>query len=149
MLQKKIIFIKIWFCLRKSLVYSEMQDYKWKVSKWCLCVWIEWQTGERLVELRAHTQQITALTAYTCTNAEKTLSALITASSDRMMCVSLYVYKMCMCICICVYVYKRCVCVYLQYIHVCMYTCTVCTSDKNIYTPFICMILQWSVMCNP
>ncbi|KAM9450847.1 WD repeat-containing protein 41 isoform 1-T3 [Clarias gariepinus] len=44
------------------------------------------ETGERLVELRAHTQQITALTAYTCTNAEKTLSALITASSDRMMC---------------------------------------------------------------
>ncbi|KAF7696860.1 WD repeat-containing protein 41 [Silurus meridionalis] len=44
------------------------------------------ETGERLVELRAHTQQITTLTAYTFTSTEKSLTVLITASSDRMMC---------------------------------------------------------------
>ncbi|XP_041816156.1 WD repeat-containing protein 41 [Chelmon rostratus] len=38
------------------------------------------ETGERLQELRGHSQQITAITTFTCSNG---LTSLITASSDR------------------------------------------------------------------
>uniref|UniRef100_A0A8C8I6E1 WD repeat domain 41 n=1 Tax=Oncorhynchus tshawytscha TaxID=74940 RepID=A0A8C8I6E1_ONCTS len=41
------------------------------------------ETGERLLELRGHSQQITAMTAYTHTSGENTHTSLITASSDR------------------------------------------------------------------
>lgn len=41
------------------------------------------ETGERLLELRGHSQQITAMTAYSCTSGETTHTCLITASSDR------------------------------------------------------------------
>ncbi|KAK1803593.1 hypothetical protein P4O66_021009 [Electrophorus voltai] len=41
------------------------------------------ETGERLVELRGHTQQITAMTTYTFIKGERPHTALITASSDR------------------------------------------------------------------
>ncbi|XP_062868274.1 WD repeat-containing protein 41 isoform X2 [Trichomycterus rosablanca] len=44
------------------------------------------ETGERLVELQGHTQQITAVTAYKFTKDEKPHTVLITASSDRMLC---------------------------------------------------------------
>ncbi|XP_066502701.1 WD repeat-containing protein 41 isoform X2 [Hoplias malabaricus] len=41
------------------------------------------ETGERLVELRGHTQQITAMISYTFSKGGKIHPALITASSDR------------------------------------------------------------------
>lgn len=41
------------------------------------------ETGERLLELRGHTQQITAMVAYTITQDDITHTSLITASSDR------------------------------------------------------------------
>ncbi|XP_071008622.1 WD repeat-containing protein 41 isoform X1 [Oncorhynchus clarkii lewisi] len=41
------------------------------------------ETGERLLELRGHSQQITAMTAYTHTSGENKHTSLITASSDR------------------------------------------------------------------
>uniref|UniRef100_A0AAR2J454 WD repeat domain 41 n=1 Tax=Pygocentrus nattereri TaxID=42514 RepID=A0AAR2J454_PYGNA len=41
------------------------------------------ETGERLVELRGHTQQITAMTSYTFIRGGKPHTGLITASSDR------------------------------------------------------------------
>uniref|UniRef100_A0A3P8XML5 WD repeat domain 41 n=1 Tax=Esox lucius TaxID=8010 RepID=A0A3P8XML5_ESOLU len=41
------------------------------------------ETGERLLELRGHSQQITAMTAYTHAVGEDTHTSLITASSDR------------------------------------------------------------------
>ncbi|KAG9266006.1 WD repeat-containing protein 41 [Astyanax mexicanus] len=41
------------------------------------------QTGERLVELRGHTQQITAMISYTFIKGGKAHTALLTASSDR------------------------------------------------------------------
>ncbi|CAB1318707.1 unnamed protein product [Coregonus sp. 'balchen'] len=47
------------------------------------------ETGERLLELRGHSQQITAMTAYTHTSGENTHTSLITASSDRTLSVSL------------------------------------------------------------
>lgn len=46
------------------------------------------QTGERLQELRGHSQQITAMTTFTCRGALTTHTALITASSDRSLSVS-------------------------------------------------------------
>uniref|UniRef100_A0A4W5JSX5 WD repeat domain 41 n=1 Tax=Hucho hucho TaxID=62062 RepID=A0A4W5JSX5_9TELE len=46
------------------------------------------ETGERLLELRGHSQQITAMTAYTHTSGENTHTSLITASSDRTLSVS-------------------------------------------------------------
>uniref|UniRef100_A0A4W4HUB4 WD repeat domain 41 n=1 Tax=Electrophorus electricus TaxID=8005 RepID=A0A4W4HUB4_ELEEL len=51
-------------------------------SVWVFCVTL-FQTGERLVELRGHTQQITAMTTYTFIKGERPHTALITASSDR------------------------------------------------------------------
>ncbi|KAG9353718.1 hypothetical protein JZ751_011840 [Albula glossodonta] len=41
------------------------------------------QTGERLQELRGHSQQITAMTAYSWPSGDSTHTSLITASSDR------------------------------------------------------------------
>ncbi|XP_056302265.1 WD repeat-containing protein 41 [Danio aesculapii] len=41
------------------------------------------ETGDCLLELRGHTQQITAMTSYTFIRGENTHTALITASSDR------------------------------------------------------------------
>ncbi|KAK9532279.1 hypothetical protein VZT92_009671 [Zoarces viviparus] len=41
------------------------------------------ETGERLQELRGHSQQITAITTFTCNNGATSHSSLITASSDR------------------------------------------------------------------
>ncbi|XP_062397450.1 WD repeat-containing protein 41 [Sardina pilchardus] len=41
------------------------------------------ETGERLLELRGHTQQITAMVTYTISQEEATHTFLITASSDR------------------------------------------------------------------
>lgn len=41
------------------------------------------ETGERLQELRGHSQQITAITTFTCNNEVTTHTSLITASSDR------------------------------------------------------------------
>ncbi|XP_068429517.1 WD repeat-containing protein 41 [Clinocottus analis] len=41
------------------------------------------QTGERLQELRGHSQQITAITTFTCRNGPTSHTSLITASSDR------------------------------------------------------------------
>ncbi|XP_076835448.1 WD repeat-containing protein 41 isoform X2 [Brachyhypopomus gauderio] len=41
------------------------------------------ETGERLVELRGHTQQITAMTTYAFIKGGRSHSAIITASSDR------------------------------------------------------------------
>ncbi|KAF7643620.1 hypothetical protein LDENG_00236280 [Lucifuga dentata] len=41
------------------------------------------ETGERLQELRGHSQQITAITTFTCDNGDATHTSLITASSDR------------------------------------------------------------------
>ncbi|KAG7477035.1 hypothetical protein MATL_G00089070 [Megalops atlanticus] len=41
------------------------------------------QTGERLQELRGHSQQVTAMTAYSWSSGSATHTALITASSDR------------------------------------------------------------------
>ncbi|XP_046873928.1 WD repeat-containing protein 41 isoform X1 [Hypomesus transpacificus] len=41
------------------------------------------ETGERLLELRGHSQQITAMTAYSCARGDTTHTCLITASSDR------------------------------------------------------------------
>ncbi|KAM7392477.1 hypothetical protein PAMA_007544 [Pampus argenteus] len=41
------------------------------------------QTGERLQELRGHSQQITAITTFTCNNGLLSHTWLITASSDR------------------------------------------------------------------
>uniref|UniRef100_A0AAR2LF48 WD repeat domain 41 n=1 Tax=Pygocentrus nattereri TaxID=42514 RepID=A0AAR2LF48_PYGNA len=46
------------------------------------------ETGERLVELRGHTQQITAMTSYTFIRGGKPHTGLITASSDRTLSVS-------------------------------------------------------------
>uniref|UniRef100_A0A674B583 WD repeat domain 41 n=1 Tax=Salmo trutta TaxID=8032 RepID=A0A674B583_SALTR len=50
------------------------------------------ETGERLLELRGHSQQITAMTAYTHTSGENTHTSLITASSDRTLSVSLHTH---------------------------------------------------------
>ncbi|KAM6900870.1 WD repeat-containing protein 41 [Lycodopsis pacificus] len=41
------------------------------------------ETGERLQELRGHSQQITAITTFTCNNGATSHTSLITASSDR------------------------------------------------------------------
>lgn len=41
------------------------------------------ETGERLLELRGHSQQITAITTFTYNNGLKSHTSLITASSDR------------------------------------------------------------------
>ncbi|KAM4528142.1 WD repeat-containing protein 41 [Odontesthes bonariensis] len=41
------------------------------------------ETGERLQELRGHSQQITAITTFTCSNEVTSHTSLITASSDR------------------------------------------------------------------
>lgn len=41
------------------------------------------ETGEKLQELRGHSQQITAITTFRCNNALTTQTLLITASSDR------------------------------------------------------------------
>ncbi|XP_028274394.1 WD repeat-containing protein 41 [Parambassis ranga] len=41
------------------------------------------ETGERLQELRGHSQQITAITTFTCNNEVTSHTSLITASSDR------------------------------------------------------------------
>lgn len=41
------------------------------------------ETGEKLQELRGHSQQITAITTFKCSNALTTTTLLITASSDR------------------------------------------------------------------
>uniref|UniRef100_A0A4W6DC66 Uncharacterized protein n=1 Tax=Lates calcarifer TaxID=8187 RepID=A0A4W6DC66_LATCA len=41
------------------------------------------ETGERLQELRGHSQQITAITTLTCNNGLMSHTSLITASSDR------------------------------------------------------------------
>ncbi|XP_071372624.1 WD repeat-containing protein 41 [Centroberyx affinis] len=41
------------------------------------------ETGEKLLELRGHSQQITAITTFTCTNGDTLHTSLITASSDR------------------------------------------------------------------
>ncbi|XP_073334825.1 WD repeat-containing protein 41 [Pagrus major] len=41
------------------------------------------ETGERLQELRGHSQQITAMTTFTCDNGLTSHTSLITASSDR------------------------------------------------------------------
>ncbi|KAM6985613.1 WD repeat-containing protein 41 [Aplochiton taeniatus] len=41
------------------------------------------ETGERLLELRGHSQQITAMATYVCNNRGTTHTSLITASSDR------------------------------------------------------------------
>lgn len=41
------------------------------------------ETGERLQELRGHSQQITAITTFTCNNEVMSHTSLITASSDR------------------------------------------------------------------
>ncbi|KAM6902816.1 WD repeat-containing protein 41 [Xenentodon cancila] len=41
------------------------------------------ETGERLQELRGHSQQITAITTFTCSNEVTSYMSLITASSDR------------------------------------------------------------------
>uniref|UniRef100_A0A8C9YS74 WD repeat domain 41 n=1 Tax=Sander lucioperca TaxID=283035 RepID=A0A8C9YS74_SANLU len=41
------------------------------------------ETGERLQELRGHSQQITAITTFTCNNGLTSHTSLITASSDR------------------------------------------------------------------
>ncbi|XP_070780922.1 WD repeat-containing protein 41 [Enoplosus armatus] len=41
------------------------------------------ETGERLQELRGHSQQITAITTFTCNNGLMSHTSLITASSDR------------------------------------------------------------------
>ncbi|AWP00684.1 putative WD repeat-containing protein 41 isoform 3 [Scophthalmus maximus] len=41
------------------------------------------ETGERLQELRGHSQQITAITTFTCSNGLMSHTSLITASSDR------------------------------------------------------------------
>ncbi|XP_076020449.1 WD repeat-containing protein 41 [Genypterus blacodes] len=41
------------------------------------------ETGERLRELRGHSQQITAITTFTCADGDATHTSLITASSDR------------------------------------------------------------------
>lgn len=41
------------------------------------------ETGERLQELRGHSQQITAMTTFTCSTELATHTSLITASSDR------------------------------------------------------------------
>uniref|UniRef100_A0A8C6V032 WD repeat domain 41 n=1 Tax=Neogobius melanostomus TaxID=47308 RepID=A0A8C6V032_9GOBI len=41
------------------------------------------ETGEKLLELRGHSQQITAITTFKCRNALTTQTMLITASSDR------------------------------------------------------------------
>lgn len=41
------------------------------------------ETGERLLELRGHSQQITAITTITCKNEVTSHTSLITASSDR------------------------------------------------------------------
>lgn len=41
------------------------------------------ETGERLQELRGHSQQITAMTTFTCNNGLTSHTSLITASSDR------------------------------------------------------------------
>lgn len=41
------------------------------------------QTGERLQELRGHSQQITAITTFTSNNGGASHTSLITASSDR------------------------------------------------------------------
>ncbi|XP_038590136.1 WD repeat-containing protein 41 isoform X2 [Micropterus salmoides] len=41
------------------------------------------ETGERLQELRGHSQQITAITTFTCKNGPTLHTSLITASSDR------------------------------------------------------------------
>lgn len=41
------------------------------------------ETGERLQELRGHSQQITAITTFTCNNGVTSHTSLITASSDR------------------------------------------------------------------
>uniref|UniRef100_A0A7N9AR46 WD repeat domain 41 n=1 Tax=Mastacembelus armatus TaxID=205130 RepID=A0A7N9AR46_9TELE len=48
------------------------------------------ETGERLQELRGHSQQITAITSFTCNNGLTSHTGLITASSDRSLSVSLY-----------------------------------------------------------
>lgn len=47
-----------------------------------LLVW-NVETGERLQELRGHSQQITAITTFTCNNEVTSHTSLITASSDR------------------------------------------------------------------
>lgn len=47
------------------------------------------QTGERLQELRGHSQQITAITTFTSNNEVTSHTSLITASSDRSLSVSL------------------------------------------------------------
>uniref|UniRef100_A0A673BBS4 Uncharacterized protein n=1 Tax=Sphaeramia orbicularis TaxID=375764 RepID=A0A673BBS4_9TELE len=41
------------------------------------------ETGEKLLELRGHSQQITAITTFKCSNGLTTHTSLITASSDR------------------------------------------------------------------
>lgn len=48
------------------------------------------QTGERLQELRGHSQQITAMTTFTCADGLTSHTSLITASSDRSLSVSSY-----------------------------------------------------------
>uniref|UniRef100_A0A674B5K4 WD repeat domain 41 n=1 Tax=Salmo trutta TaxID=8032 RepID=A0A674B5K4_SALTR len=51
------------------------------------------ETGERLLELRGHSQQITAMTAYTHTSGENTHTSLITASSDRTLMILLFRWR--------------------------------------------------------
>uniref|UniRef100_A0A8C1D885 WD repeat domain 41 n=2 Tax=Cyprinus carpio TaxID=7962 RepID=A0A8C1D885_CYPCA len=50
----------------------------------CVCVFVcVFQTGDCLLELRCHTQQITAMTSYSFIRGRNAHAALITASSDR------------------------------------------------------------------
>lgn len=53
------------------------------------CFYFFAQTGERLQELRGHSQQITAITTFTSNNGVTSHTSLITASSDRSLSVSL------------------------------------------------------------
>uniref|UniRef100_A0A667XEN0 WD repeat domain 41 n=1 Tax=Myripristis murdjan TaxID=586833 RepID=A0A667XEN0_9TELE len=51
------------------------------------------ETGEKLQELRGHSQQITAITTFTCVSGDTQHTSLITASSDRTLSVSSFSHK--------------------------------------------------------
>ncbi|KAA8584321.1 hypothetical protein FQN60_008106 [Etheostoma spectabile] len=53
------------------------------------------ETGERLQELRGHSQQITAITTFTCNNGLTSHTSLITASSDRSLSCLLVLERLC------------------------------------------------------
>lgn len=60
-------------------------------NTWALTIYFFFlllQTGERLQELRGHSQQITAITTFTCNDGLVSHVSLITASSDRSLSVS-------------------------------------------------------------